>query len=556
MEFLFVVGFILFLIFIISGRKGKNNPAKKNKRSESRFVLTNEFKGIIEILTSTNDSIFITGKAGTGKSTLLKHFIRTTKKNCVVLAPTGIAALNIGGQTIHSFFRFPPAIIKEKNIEPDYVRSDLFKSLQMVIIDEVSMVRSDLMHGVDVALRRNRNKPDEPFGGVQMVFIGDLFQLPPVLQEKDRNKILSSYSGQYFFDAPIFKDFKYHFKELTIVFRQSTEQIAFKNLLNNIRKNNIAFDDMTLLNSRHMENTGPQENSIFLTARRNTARRINNEELLKLNGKEISFLGVLSGKYEKLRELDEEQLENRLPAPYRLRLKKNAQIMMTRNDPDKRWVNGSIGRVFKIDEGTITVQINGKNFDVAKESWKEVEFILNKDTNEIEERTLAEFRQYPVMLSYAMTIHKSQGKTFERITIDIGAGAFAHGQIYVALSRCKTLEGVVLNNPIGKKDIIVDPRVAEYYNNKSIPAKKTVEYMSTTTIRKKIIFAIKSNKRIKIVYRNFNGESSERELSNLDISNEFGAYGYENDHIKAYCHLRKEERSFKIERIYKVEIIE
>ncbi|MDV2460322.1 hypothetical protein CMU99_18595, partial [Elizabethkingia anophelis] len=272
----YLIGFIviIFIIYRISkpNKKTRKTIEQKKEAPKPQFVLTEEFKEIIDLLKNTNESIFITGKAGTGKSSLLKFFIRNTNKKIVILAPTGIAALNVSGQTIHSFFRFPPSIVTPNRIEPDFVRAELFKNLQMVIIDEISMVRADLMNGIDIALRRNRNRLDEPFGGVQMVFIGDLFQLPPVVMEADREYIQKTYGGQYFFDATVFKNFKYHFKELTTIFRQSDEQPEFKTMLNNIRNNEAQFNDMVLLNSRHKDNAGEQENSIFLTTRRSIAR--------------------------------------------------------------------------------------------------------------------------------------------------------------------------------------------------------------------------------------------------------------------------------------------
>jgi len=447
--------------------------------------------------------------------------------------------------------------INSKNIKPDYVRAELFMNLEMLIIDEVSMVRADLMNGIDVALRKNRNKLNEPFGGIQMVFIGDLYQLPPVLKSNDRSAILNEFGGHYFFNATVFRDFNYHFKELTKVFRQSDEQVKFKSLLNNVRNNSVNFDDMVLLNSRHKDNAGKREQSVFLTTKRKIARNINAEKLDKLSGQEFLYVGGLSGKYTKLKELSEDELEDKLPAPYRLKLKNGAQIMMVKNDSGKRWVNGSIGKVVELSTDKIKININGVKHLVEKESWKEVAFVLNNETNEIEEKTIAEFNQYPIRLSYAMTIHKSQGKTFDKITIDVGTGAFAHGQIYVALSRCKTLEGIILNNPIGNHDIIVDPRVVEYYKNRKIvKVKDDIKVKNISSIQSILNTAINESRKVKILYEKFSGEESERELSNLSISNEFDEFGYENDHIKAYCHLRNEERSFKINRIKKIELIE
>lgn len=562
MEYIIGIIVTIVIIYLISNstkKKDTPNIVLTKEIPKPQFILTEEFKEIIDLLKNTNESIFITGKAGTGKSSLLKHFIKNTNKKLVILAPTGIAALNVSGQTIHSFFRFPPSIIPPNKIEPDYVRAELFKNLQMVIIDEISMVRADLMNGIDISLRKNRNRLDEPFGGVQMVFIGDLFQLPPVVMETDRDYIMKTYGGQYFFDATVFKTFEYHFKELTTIFRQSNEQPEFKTMLNNIRNNEAQFDDMALLNSRHKDNAGEQENSIFLTTRRNIARNINNDKLENLQGQKFTYTGTLSGKYLRLQEEAEEKLDDKLPAPYKLELKKDAQIMMLKNDGGKRWVNGSIGKIEQLEENSITVRIDGNKYKIEKESWNEVEYVLNKETKEIEERTIAGFSQFPLQLSYAMTIHKSQGKTFDKITVDVGTGAFAHGQIYVALSRCRTIEGIILNNPIRNNDIIVDPRVLEFYNIKAIPKAKPIQVVAQQTtelnIKEELKKAINGKYNIKIQYQNFDGEVSERQLSDLKMTEDFNDFGYDKQHIKGFCHLRNEERSFKISRIKNIELI-
>lgn len=558
MEYIIGLGIILFILYKFGNSESKeaiNDPPKPipTVKPKPKFVLTKEFEEILRILKNSSDSIFITGKAGTGKTSLLKHFIKRTNKKYVILAPTGIAALNVSGQTIHSFFRFPPKTINTDDIEPNYVRAGMFGKLEMVIIDEISMVRADLMHGIDYSLRINRNRLNEPFGGVQMVFIGDLFQLPPVLTDKDRNHILSTYGGQYFFDAPAFSNYSYHFKELTKVFRQSESEIKFKNLLNNVRVNEVSFDDMVLLNSRHKDNAGEQDNSIFLTTRRNIARNINNEKLNLLFTQQYVYKGELSGKYIRLRDESEEKLENKLPAPYKLKLKVGVQIMMLKNDAGKRWVNGTIGKVSELNAESIIVDINGRKHSVEKETWKEVEYVLNQETDEFEEKIIAGYIQYPIRLSYAMTIHKSQGKTFEKVTVDVGTGAFAHGQVYVALSRCTTLKGIILNNPIGNNDIIVDPRIVEYYKKRSTPSSvQIIETPRHLNVQQIIRGAIEANNKVRIKYEKFNGETSIRELSQLQVSNE---YSSDEKHIKAYCHLRNEERNFKISRIRSIEII-
>jgi ATP-dependent exoDNAse (exonuclease V) alpha subunit len=447
-------------------------------RQKNAFVLTDEFKDILHILNNTNDSVFISGKAGTGKSSLLQYFTRHTDKKYVILAPTGIAAMNVKGQTVHSFFKLPPRLIQAAQLKPEYSRNALYANIDMVIIDEVSMVSANLMDAIDMALRINRNRPDAPFGGVQMVFIGDLFQLPPVVKNDLQDYFAATYGGIYFFDSPAFKaGFTYHRKELTHIFRQKDEQ--FKKVLNRIRVNEAGFDDFVMLNARHRNNVGDNNSSVFLTTTNRNVKKINKENLENLQGKEFVFEAVLTGKlqeeFDRLKDLlankkiseaeFEDEIEMRFPTNVFLKLKTGAQVMMIKNDSLKRWVNGTVGMVSRLTKNEIWVEIDGHSYKMEQETWEDISYQYDTKRKEIKENVLGKFTQFPVKLAWAMTIHKSQGKTFDKVLIDIGTGAFSHGQTYVALSRCKTLEGIVLNKEIRPADVIVDERVISYYKS-------------------------------------------------------------------------------------------
>lgn len=449
-----------------------------SKPKNKGIIITQEFQEIVDSIENTHESVFITGKAGTGKSTLLKYIKKRTKKKFVVLAPTGVAALNVGGQTIHSFFRFPPKLLFEKDIVIQWKNTaQLFARLEMVIIDEVSMVSADLMNAIDLALRKNRNRPGEPFGGVQIVLFGDLYQLPPVVKQEDRPYFERQYGGVYFFDAPVFKeDFKYRFKELTHVFRQEDE--VFKKLLNRIREDNADFETLATLNSRHIANLEFSEvGTLFITTNK-IARQKNKENLEKIGEQEHIFKAIISGtlkqKFDRIEkeyqteQITEDQYDDRLdhqfPTSVILKVKNHAQIMMIKNDPAKRWVNGSMGEIADLEENAIWVVIEGKKHKVEREIWKEIEYSFSSAVNKIIEIEKGSFSQFPLKLAWAITVNKSQGKTFNKIAFDIGNGAFAHGQTYVALSRCRSLEGITLLREVQPKDIIVDPRVIEYHD--------------------------------------------------------------------------------------------
>lgn len=334
------------------------------------------------------------------------------------------------------------------------------------------------MEAIDVALRLNRNRPEEPFGGLQMVFIGDLFQLPPVVKSDLQEYFNVTYGGNYFFDSPVFKEgFAYHRKELTHIFRQKDEK--FKKVLNRIRVNEAKFNDFVLLNARHRDNVGDDFSAIFLTTTNKNVKKINKENLENLEGKEVVFEAMLTGKireeFEKLKDQlaekkiseteFEDEVEIRFPTNVFLKLKLGAQVMMIKNDSLKRWVNGTVGIISRLTAHDIWVEIDGHSYKMEQETWQDITYQYDARNKEIKEHIQGTFTQFPIKLAWAMTIHKSQGKTFDKVVIDIGYGAFSHGQTYVALSRCKTLEGIVLNKEIRPSDVIVDDRVIAYYKS-------------------------------------------------------------------------------------------
>lgn len=421
------------------------------------LTLNEEFKAILDQLEYTSDHLFITGRAGTGKSTLLQVFRNTTKKRVAVLAPTGVAALNVRGQTIHSFFGFPPKIITHKEI---HRRSNyrIYQNLDMIIIDEISMVRADMLDNINYFLKINRQNK-LPFGGVQMVFFGDLFQLPPVVSTAPEKQYFNSYyTSPYFFSSYALHEIALKMIELSEVFRQ--EERSFIQLLDNIRLNQMDYDDMLYLNERHQPI--PEDRSFYITlsARNDIATRINDAELRAITEPQVQFQAMVTGEFNP-------QL---YPADLILILKTGAQVMFVKNDPQKQFVNGTIGIIEEVTEEIIRVKVLDNNLDektvtVEKQEWEVIRYEINpNDPQQISSKTVGAFTQYPLKLAWAITIHKSQGKTFERVIIDLGRGAFESGQTYVALSRCRTLGGIILTNPVTARDIFIDERIAEYYN--------------------------------------------------------------------------------------------
>lgn len=415
------------------------------------FDFNEEFQRAFSLMEETNKHIYVTGKAGTGKSTLLEYFRTNTKKKIAVLSPTGVAAIKARGQTIHSFFKLPPRFIQKDHIRR-LRNKEVFNHLDTLVIDEASMMRADLLDGIDHALRINREMHNTPFGGVQIVVFGDLFQLPPVVERETRNLMDSLYQSPYFFSAHSLKSIDLEYLELKKIYRQKDDD--FINLLNKIRVNKVNEDDLGILNEHVDSNVSHGVNGIItLTTTNNDAAGINETCLARIKPKGYIYRANIRDKFDK----------SAYPTRACLVLKKGAQVMLIKNDKEKRWVNGTIAEIEELSETCIKVSIGGHIYDVPKTTWEKIEYVYNDTKDKIEEKVIGSFEQYPLKLAWAITIHKSQGQTFRDVIIDMGHGAFTHGQTYVALSRCTSLEGIVLKRPIISSDIIFDNRIYQFH---------------------------------------------------------------------------------------------
>ncbi|MBP5561622.1 MAG: AAA family ATPase [Muribaculaceae bacterium] len=424
-----------------------------------------EFLSALNLIQNTNRSVFLTGKAGTGKSTFLKYICAHTKKRHVVLAPTGIAAINVGGMTLHSFFQIPfkPLLPDDPDYSASRIRKTirftrekvkLIKDLELIIIDEISMVRCDIIDYIDRVLRHFSGNNREPFGGKQLLFVGDVFQLEPVIKSDMAEILRRHYRQMFFFNAHTFERLGLIPIELKKVYRQTNA--PFVAMLDRIRLGHPSRDDMAALDARVNPNVDERDNSTFtitLATRRDTVDSINEAHMSALDTPEYAFEGTIEGTFP----------DNDLPTNKELVLKQGAQVIFIRNDADNRWVNGTLGQVSAVDDENIEVTLeDGSSHKLEPEMWENIQYTYDEKEKKVVEKQLGSFTQYPIKPAWALTVHKSQGLTFNNVVIDFTGGAFTGGQAYVALSRCTSLEGITLTHRLAERDIFVNPAIVQF----------------------------------------------------------------------------------------------
>ena len=530
--------------------------------------INDKFRQALDLMENTDRHVFLTGRAGTGKSTLLEYFRDTTKKQIAVLAPTGVAALNVRGQTIHSFCRFKPNITLEKvkKLPTSSYRpprgvaaafsagsgsADIYRRFDTIVIDEISMVRADLLDCVEKFLRLNGPQPKQLFGGLQMVFIGDLYQLPPVVTSAERELFDGNlYETPYFFSSRIFQNagFAMEFVELEKIYRQTEED--FIGLLNAIRNRSARQVELDRLNFRYDPDFVPPDEEFYitLTSTNDLAFERNREKLSRLRGRAYGYDGFIEGDFER----------SSLPTDERLELKVGAQVMLLTNDLKGRWVNGSIGRVAKIiqekgENDIIQVELqSGLTVDVGPNVWELFRFGLDPDTQQIVSEPVGAFSQYPLKLAWAITIHKSQGKTFDRVVIDFGRGTFAHGQAYVALSRCTNFQGLVLKKPIRLGHIRMDWNIVRFLTR--FQYKRADERLSYAHKKALINEAISEGRDLEILYLKPDDTKTRRRVHPESIKM-LDYKGKRFEGVVAYCYKREDQRHFRIDRMLELKVL-
>lgn len=459
-------------MIVLTGQTATINDVEpiENETAQPEIVLSAEQQAVLKTMEETRQHLYITGKAGVGKSVLLREFRKQTKKKIVVAAPTGIAALNVQGQTIHSLFKLPTQLQKKGHLEANEKANTLLKRIDAIVIDEISMVRADVLDAIDERMRQACDN-SLPFGGKQLIMIGDVFQLPPVVEKDLRDYFDRVYGGVYFFNATVWQKTEFKVFELTQVFRQKDS--AFKDILNAVRDGSVVEEQIASLNVRYGVAL-PKEGTVTLATTNALVTQINQERLDRLPGKAYQYNAVITGTMEK----------NSFPTEERLYLKKDAQVVLLKNDQNGRWVNGSVGVIEKLSDISIEVRVNGVVHTLEKNTWEEIAYTYEND--EIKAKVVSSFEQYPIRLAWALTVHKSQGQTYENVCLDLTRPTFAHGQLYVALSRATSLQGLYLKMPVKMRDVIVDPKVTEFMARREAIAieveEKTQTVIDTTPV--------------------------------------------------------------------------
>jgi ATP-dependent DNA helicase PIF1 len=522
------------------------------RKKKLKIELNEKFRQALDLMENSDKNIFLTGRAGTGKSTLLNYFRQTTGKKIVVLASTGVAAVNIAGQTVHSFFGFKPDITLSKvkrHPDPD----EIYQKLDAIVIDEISMVRADLLDCVDKFLRLNGPEHKKPFGGIQMIFIGDLYQLPPVVTSSEKEIFKTHYDTPYFFSAKVMQSgFTMEMIELEKIYRQT--DWFFINLLNSIRNNTAGQPELKVINSKYQPDFEPPADDyfVYLTTTNDLAKQINQGQLDKLNGEEYFFDARINGRF----------ADKDAPTDKFLTFKIGSQIMLLNNDAQKRWVNGTIGKIVDVVEDEdyndplfrkILIELNdGEIVEVGPHTWDIYRFSFDKKSRQINSESVGSFTQLPFKLAWAITIHKSQGKTFDKVILDIGRGTFTSGQLYVALSRCTKLDGLILKKQIRKQNIWIDYHVVKFVT--SFQYDKSESELPLEEKISLIQNAIDSEAKLEITYLKSNDEKSARVI----IPHAIGEMEYQEKKfigVSGYCLTRKEERTFRVDRILTLKII-
>jgi len=512
--------------------------------------INKDFTQVLEAL-QRGENIFLTGKAGTGKSTFLRYFLETSKKSIVVLAPTGVAALNVEGQTIHSFYGiFPvnterdiPEILERRG----HVLYDILSQTDLLVIDEISMVRADLLDMMERITREvfskgkrkhERERASLPFAGIQLLFIGDLYQLPPVLKSTEKEFFSTMYDSPYFFSAKCYPSLAMKIYELEKIYRQSDK--VFIDILNRIRNGTVTEEDIAILNERYDPHFEPGEKQyVYLTTHNDIVDEINQRELAKLPSAERIYRGKIQGEFS----------EKDMPTDEELVLKKGAQVMFLTNEPSGAWVNGTIGRVLACGRDVVEVELeDGTEVEVHPYTWTSYRY-ETVGKNEVKKTAIGSFTQFPLRLAWSITVHKSQGKTFSHVILDMKRGAFASGQTYVALSRVTSLDGLVLKHPIKKSRVKVDFHIVRFMTGQRY--KQAEETSPMEEKRRLLEEAIVQKKLLEIVYLKADDTKSQRVIQPLFVGN-MEYHGKTFEGLRAFCYAAGEERTFRLDRILEI----